>query len=202
MYGLGYSILIALANNVDNIGVRIAYSVRGVRLGIFKNLWISVITFLISGAAALLGSALGAAAGEFCHVLSMAVLVAIGTWFIVEPYRKPHRRRRESAHKSPVIEALKDTENSDIDNSKSIDFKEATLLGISLSINNIGGSMSAGMIGLGVLLIGVLSALVSFIALLLGNLLTSAFVRLKLGNKATVAAGVILILIGIRQVLP
>ena len=202
MHGLLYSILIALANNVDNIGVRIAYSVRGVRLGILKNLWISVITFVISSSAALLGSALGTAAGEFCRVLSMAVLTAIGLSFIAGPLikkiREKHRIAKQPAA-SPVLEALRDPEHSDIDNFKDIDFREATLLGISLSINNVGGSMSAGMIGLGALMIGALSALISFLALLLGNLLTGVFVRLRLGDKATVVAGLLLIAIGIRQ---
>jgi len=43
-----YTIFIALANNLDNISVRIAYSIRGVKISILKKLWISIITFFIS----------------------------------------------------------------------------------------------------------------------------------------------------------
>lgn len=205
MHGLLTSFLIALTNNIDNIGVRIAYSVRGVKIGLGQNLLIAGITFVISTAAALLGSVLSGAAGSLCHVLSMAVLCAIGLWFIVEPYikkaRAAHQRRRAPKNESPVLGALKDPERSDIDGSKTIDFGEAALLGVSLSINNVGGGMSAGMIGLDPIAVGALSALISFLALLLGNFAAGAFVRLGLARKTSIVAGLILIVIGIRQVL-
>jgi putative sporulation protein YtaF len=199
LYGLLYSVLIALANNVDNIGVRIAYCIRGIKLGISQNLWIAVITFIISTLAAELGAVVSGAIGEnVCKIVSFALLVCIGLWFAAEPYLKKRKKLNEKPVNS-IIEVLKNPEESDLDNSKSIDFKEATLLGLSLSINNVGGSLSGGMIGLNGILIGILSAVVSFIALFAGNYLTGYFVRLKLGDKAAIISGVILILIGIKQ---
>lgn len=203
LHGFLTSLLIALTNNFDNIGVRIAYSVRGVKIGLPQNLLIALITFVISTAAAMLGSALGNVAGPLCHVLSMAVLTAIGLWFIAEPYvkklRQAHRPPKGKKDERPVIGALRDPEKSDIDNSKTIDFGEAALLGVSLSINNVGGGLSAGMIGLDPAVMGALSAAISFLALLLGNFAAGAFVRLGLARKTGVAAGLILIAIGVRQ---
>lgn len=200
MQSLFYSLLIALTNNIDNIGVRIAYSVKGVKIGVPQNILIAFITFAISSGATYAGSAIGAAAGGLCRLLSMLLLCAIGVWFIAEPYIKKARGKApEKPAENTVLNALKDPEKSDIDGSKSIDFGEAALLGISLSINNVGGGMSAGMIGLNPLVMGALSAVVSFLALLLGNLAAGAFVRLRLGNKAAIAAGAIMILIGVRQ---
>jgi putative sporulation protein YtaF len=201
LYGLLYSVLIALANNVDNIGVRIAYCIRGIKLGILQNLLIAVITFLISTLAAILGSVVSGAIGEnVCKFVSMGLLVCIGLWFATEPFLKK-RKKLNAKPIDSIMEVLKNPEESDLDNSKSIDFKEATLLGISLSINNVGGSLSGGMIGLNAILIGVLSAVVSFLALFAGNYLTYYFVRLKLGDKATIISGAILIIIGIKQIL-
>lgn len=204
MYGILTGFLIALVNNVDNISVRVAYSLKGVRIGLFENLWISVVTFIISTLAALLGGGLGSLAGEFCRFLSMAVLAGMGTFMIAEPYikRKKTAPRKAPPDNATVIDALRDPEASDLDHSKTIDFREATLLGVSLSINNVGGCMSAGMIGLNAFFIGTLSAAVSFTVLLLGNLLAGLFQRLRLGRKASVAAGLILIAIGVRQILP
>ncbi len=88
-----------------------------------------------------------------------------------------------------------------MDNSKDIDFKEATVLGIALSINNIGGGLGAGLIGLNSWLVGLLSAVISFLALWAGNYVTEFFMKWKLGNAATITAGVVLIAIGIEQVL-
>lgn len=199
LHGVLYSVLIALVNNVDNISVRIAYSIKGIKLGLLSNLWISVITFLISTAAAAMGSLfLNAAGQEICKIISMAILCVIGLWFIAEPFVKRKPAKRNNAEGS-VLCALSDPEKSDLDDSKNIDFKEATLLGVSLSINNVGGCLSAGIMGLGPVLIGLLSAAVSFAALWAGNFLTDIFVRLSLKRKASVTAGAILILIGIKQ---
>ncbi len=88
-----------------------------------------------------------------------------------------------------------------MDNSKDIDFKEATVLGIALSLNNIGGGLGAGLIGLNSWPVGLLSAVISFLALWAGNYVTEFFMKRRLGNAATIMAGVVLIAIGIEQVL-
>lgn len=86
-----------------------------------------------------------------------------------------------------------------MDNSKHIDFKEATLLGIALSINNIGGGLSAGMIGLNPLLVGILSAVLSFFALWIGNYVAEFFIRRNVMDKTAIAGGILLIAVGIGQ---
>ena len=88
-----------------------------------------------------------------------------------------------------------------MDNSKHIDFREATLLGIALSINNVGGGLSAGMIGLNSFWVGFLSAVLSFIALWAGNYIAEFFVKLNIDKKTPVVAGLLLIAIGIEQII-
>lgn len=88
-----------------------------------------------------------------------------------------------------------------MDNSKHIDFKEATLLGIALSINKVGGGLSAGMIGLNSFWVGFLSAVLSFLALWSGNFIAELFIKWKISNKATVVAGILLIVTGIEQII-
>ena len=84
-----YAFFIALTNNFDNIGARIAYSIRGIKIRILINLWISVITFVISFLAALSGSIItGSLRKRFSSVIAMVLLVAIGFWMILEPYLK------------------------------------------------------------------------------------------------------------------
>ena len=202
MQGLFYTILIALANNADNIGVRIAYSIRGIKLGTCANLWISGITFAVSTAFACLGAAAAGAAGaRACSILSLLILAGLGLWFILEPILQKPARAGHKQKKDSLFSILTDPEKSDLDHSKTIDFKEATLLGASLCMNNAAGSLSAGMMGLNAVLIGVFSALISFAALWAGNFLTSALLKRNLGRKANIASGVILIVIGILQML-
>lgn len=198
-----YTLLIALANNLDNIGVRIAYSIRGIKIPNLKNLWISIITFLISSLAALSGTAISFfLSGNISSLISMILLTTIGIWIIIEPRIKKKKEEEPVVNKkNNIFSILRKPEKADMDDSKEIDFKEATLLGIALSVNNIGGGLSAGMIGLNCIFVGFFSAVVSFLALWSGNHITRFLNKWNLGDKAKVISGILLILIGIKQVL-
>ena len=200
-----YVIFIAFINNIDNISVRIAYSVRGVRITSAKNLWIAVITFGISTCAAFSGTVLAnVLSKQIASILSMLILSAIGIWFIMEPLiadKNKQANGHQHEQRKSIWHVLANPEHADMDNSKDIDFKEATLLGVALSLNNIGGGLGAGMIGLNALLVGFFSAVISFIALWAGNYITEIVLKGKLGNAATILAGLALIAIGVEQIL-
>ena len=200
-----YTLFIALTNNIDNVGVRIAYSIRGITTTTPINLWISVITFIISFFAALSGTVMsGFISKQISSVIAMVLLSAIGLWMILEPYLRKNNNYSEEAaqeNRGSISHVLLNPHHADIDNSKHIDFKEATLLGIALSVNNVGGGVSAGMIGLNSFLVGLLSAVLSFIALWAGNYIAEFFIRWNISKKAGVVAGILLIAIGVEQII-
>jgi putative sporulation protein YtaF len=205
MNHIWYTFFIALSNNFDNIGVRIAYSIRGIRISVLINLWIAVITFFISSLAAFSGTLISSLLSRrTSSIIAMLLLAGIGLWIILEPYI---RREKNSSGKNmnekekSVLHVLMKPEDADVDQSKHIDFKEATVLGIALSINNIGGGVSAGLIGLSSFWVGFLSAVISFIALWAGNFIAEYFVRWRIADKASFVAGIALIAIGIEQIL-
>ncbi|MGO9013772.1 MAG: sporulation membrane protein YtaF [Dissulfurispiraceae bacterium] len=206
MHDIFYTFFIALSNNFDNIGVRIAYSIRGIKISTLINLWISVITFFISYFAAYSGSMITGFFGKhLSSIIAMLLLSAIGLWMILEQYirrvKNDPAEEPDQENASNILHVLVKPENADMDRSKHIDFKEATILGIALSINNVGGGLSAGMMGLSSLLVGFLSAVISFIALWSGNYIAEYFIKWNINKKATVVAGLALIAIGIEQVL-
>ncbi len=185
MRGLSALLLIALANNVDNLGARLAYSMDGVRVGLPANLWISLITFAISTAAAASGARVkGALGGQTASFIAMLLLAGLGVWMIFE------------ARRGGSIGARRGSNGE----GRRIGMKEATFLGVALSINNIGGGLGAGMIGLSPALTGLFSAIVSFLALWAGNHLAEWFVERKIAGKAAVVGGLLLIALGVRQV--
>lgn len=200
-----YMISIALANNIDNISVRIVYSIRNIKISLAKNLWISIITFFISSASAFSGSILPKYLNkQISSVLSLLLLVGMGLWIILEPYIKKAYNKKVIFNKmqhTNFVNILNEPEKADANNSKDIDFKEATILGIALSLNNIGGSLSIGIMGLNPIFIGLFSSLISFLVLLLGNYAAEFFNRWNFQDKANIIAGIILILIGIKQVI-
>jgi len=195
--------IIALTNNLDNVGVRIAYSIRGIKIVTAVNGWISAITFLISYMAAYSGSALLAHIGKrSASILTLILLSGIGSYMIYQQYLKRVCQGELGRHIGKgVCHLFLKPVDADLDNSKHIDFKEATFLGIALSINNVGGSVSAGMIGLSLFWVGCLSAMLSFLILWAGNYIAEFFVKWNLANRATIAAGAMLIAIGIEQVI-
>ncbi len=204
MYQFLYTFFIALTNNVDNIAARIAYSIRGIKISVPINIWISVITFVISFFAAYSGTMiLGFLSKQVASIIGMALLSGIGLWMILEQYIKKTDKRKEESEQEreesnfPLVVP----ESAETDRSKSIHFKEATLLGIALSINNIGGGLSAGIIGLNPFWVGLLSAVLNYVALWAGNYVAEVFIRWNLSRKATIVAGMILIGIGIEQVM-
>jgi putative sporulation protein YtaF len=201
MHHFLYAFAIALANNVDNIGARIAYSIGGVKISLPINLWITAITFVISFFAAFLGAKLtGSLGAQFASLIAMVILVALGLWMIIDSLLKAKRSRSSARGNSKnILGVLLNPEKADRDHSKHIDFKEGTLLGIALSINNIGGGLCAGMMGLNAVFVAFLSAALSFVALWAGNHLAELFIKWKIADKATVVGGVILIAIGIEQ---
>ena len=174
---------------------------EGIKISTRINFWIAVITFGISFLAASSGTMIKGSLGkQFSSVIATVLLVSIGSWMILEPYLKKKciEKLPEENSKSIICIFLK-PKNADMDNSKHIDFKEGTLLGIALSINNIGGGLSAGIIGLNSLLVGSLSAVLSFLALWAGNYFAEFFIKHNMTDKATVVGGVVLIAIGIEQ---
>ena len=205
MHHFFYTFFIALTNNFDNIGVRIAYSIRGIKISTLINLWISVITFVISFFAAFSGTMIsGVLSKGVSSLIAMLLLSAIGSWMILEPYLKKDNDCADESVQEDGKSAghvLLHPQNADMDNSKHIDFKEATFLGIALSINNVGGGVSAGMIGLNSFWVGFLSAVLSFVALWAGNYVAEFFIKWNLSKKASVVAGLLLIAIGIEQII-
>jgi len=100
-----YIFVIGLTNNLDNLGARIAYSLRGIRITTPVNLWISTITFLISASAACSGTIVSGFLGKHTtSVIAMLLLSAIGSWMMLQQYAKRkilsmerYSRKREKA---------------------------------------------------------------------------------------------------------
>lgn len=198
-----YALVIASANNVDNLGARIAYSVQGTRVDTPVNLWISAITFVISAFAAFSGAAaIGAFGTKVASLIAASMLIGLGSWMIVQArWKSWHEKIHEEKTATRHLTILRKPHHADIDDSKHIDFKEGTILGVALSLNNVGGGMSAGVLGINPLVVGVLSAVISFVALFAGNYVAEYFVKRHIADKAAIAGGMILVLIGIETFL-
>lgn len=191
-------IAIAIASNLDNAGVGIAYGVRKIRISTVPNLVIAV----ISGIATYLSGFLGDIITRYVPArtaswLGAAVMIIVGLWVMSEPWRK---RRDGSKSGNVVVRILRDPVEADFDKSATIGMAEAMVLGVALAMNALVGGFDAGVFHIGILLTALMVALFSFLLLGLSAYLGSRYAAETLGDKATYIAGILLILIGIHQV--
>jgi putative Mn2+ efflux pump MntP len=234
---------ISLANNLDNTGVGVAYGAAGIRISVLVNLWISVITYLLTGSSALVGDYVGHfLPSNVCKPLSAVILCTIG-FLVMRPSTKasretpptptpslkgrestslsqplsppgkgehrdsragtptphPEERRLGEMHSPPIGRLLEDPLSGDWDGSRHIDFKEGTLLGVALSINNVGGGISAGLLHLSAGWTALLSAVLSFCVLWFGGMAGNRLRATRVAKHAPVLAGALLIAIGLFQ---
>ncbi len=91
------SLLLALASNVDNFAVGIAYGMKRLRISLLSNLLIA----LVSGIGTLLSMSVGDVISSYlpspvANGLGSAVLVAIGLWGIWETMKIEKKRKRKA----------------------------------------------------------------------------------------------------------
>lgn len=202
------SILIAIAANLDNFGVGIAYGIQQIRISPLANLIIAVISFAMTGLSAVIGYALSQYLNPTIAITAAAFLLfGVGIWIFIQPIIIAIKT------KQPIInfqllggriyigptEILNYPERADIDNSRDIGSWEAVVLGIALSINALAGGFDAGAIGISSLLEATLVGVFSFITIYIGYYFGNKYAAEQLGKYATIVSGTLLMLIGLHQ---
>ena len=177
-----YLLFIALINSFDNIGIRVAYSIGGVKVQFFKNILISLMAFAVSFTASLSGHIISDfLSEEISSILSMLLLLFTGLKIAAEPFMKKEK---------------------EFVNIKFLSYKESVSIGIALALDDIGGSIGVGLVGYSPLAVGLAFFTVSFLIFLTGNYMIKILEKLKVNHKiATVMAGLVMIVIGISQVI-
>lgn len=175
-----YLFFIAMLNSIDNAGIGIAYSISGKKIPILKNLLISLMAFTVSFVSSLSGSIISHFLNEnVCTFISVFLLVFMGSRMIYQSFRK---------------------NDKDLEKYSIISNKEAITVGIALAIDDVGSSVSSGLIGYSSFMVSMPYFIISFIIFSLTNY-GSRFVRnLNIGKKATIISGFLMILMGILQI--
>lgn len=180
-YSIIYLTAIAFLNSIDNIGIGVAYSIAGKKVPLSKNILLSSMAFLVSYICAVSGKAMSSFLNEkTCSVISVSLLVFMGLRMIYEAFRK---------------------KDDNLDKSNIISNKEAITVGIALSLDDVGSSISSGLIGYGPFMISIPYFIISFIIFYLANFSTKFTSKLNIDNKATIISGILMIALGLTQLL-
>ena len=182
-------LLIGAVSNVDNLGVGIAVGVRGRRIGALANLIIAGITMAATATAVTCGHL-------FSKLLPSVVtgwpgpliIIAIGIGTLTTSAAAP--RARDGARAAWVRWRYRP------DVGPVVSWREATVLGVALSVNNLGTGVGAGVAGIPALATTVSAGLLSLACLAGASYFGIVFGRFVLRRYAQLVAGMLLLAVG------
>jgi putative sporulation protein YtaF len=195
-------LLIAVANNLDNTGVGIAFGMARIRLSPLMNFWVALVTFVITGLSVACGGRVAAFLPlPLAHAFGGTLLCVLGGWMVLSSLRAQNGHSVDTDPGGPVSlhRILANPISADQNQSHDIDLREATVLGAALSLNNVGGGFSAGLVHLSALWTALLSAVVSYLVLWFGGWAGHRLGVTRVGRYAPIIAGILLLVIGIGQ---
>lgn len=197
-YSLIAMLAIGIASNLDNAGVGIAYGVRKIRIPWYSNLSIAFISLLATFLSGVFGSWISLWVNPWIgQFIGTVVIVGVGIWVLFQPFvdKKPPVVDQNST----LTRLLRNPEQADKDSSQSISLGESIFLGVALAMNALAGGFNAGITHLNISLTSISVGAFSFLLLGVCSLLSEKYAAERLGNRATVISGLLLILIGIHQ---
>jgi putative sporulation protein YtaF len=212
-------LLLSISSNLDTLGVGMAYGSRKYRLPVLSNLICALIPCIGTYLMMTLGSAVRHfISAPFANILGAGIIMLAGVVLIIQHYRRQHPAtqiasgapsRTGNAPGAPsLFSSLKDLGTilddpfkADYDYSGSIELQEAMVLALALTLNNLSCGFAAGLIGLSSFLMVGTSFIVSLLFFYAGIKVGLLFIAPWLGDKGDLAAGIILILLGIYELL-
>lgn len=205
-------LLLSLSSSIDNFGVGISYGIRNIRIGFLANFIIAIIAFVFSEMGILFGQYISKVfPGTLSDVIGTLFLFVIGLRIILMTIPRKTKVQQEVLDEdesvSNVITGyLKSPEKADFDKSGNINFFEAIVLGIAISMNALTNGLGAGLLQLSPFAISFSAAIFSFLTVWLGVKLGKKVANVKigswtLGQFSTALSGFILLLIAVHNLL-
>jgi putative sporulation protein YtaF len=194
--------VLAIATSIDSLGVGVAYGLNGTRVRFSAHVCICIVMLAITWASVAAGNTISRYLPDIVtNLLSAAFFIGVGLWILVPAIRKRRRKGLGNDRKAPptVGQVLADPQLADMDYSRNIDIREALLLGVALSLNNIGGGISAGMIRISAAAMAFLSVFFNVLCLTSGHAMGKRLSDTRVSANAELISGTLLILVGLWQ---
>lgn len=198
------SIVFAFIANIDNFTVGIAYGIKRIKIDIYSNLMIALITGIGTFFSMSIGLIISKNIGVFSSsIIGGVILVSIGIYFIWDSIPKKNNRVKDTSTEEDYnnyFQLLESPEKADVDKSGHIDIKEAITLALALSLNNLGLGIGASISGLNIFIITIFTFIFSIITIYIGYILGDSYLSKILGKYATMVSGIVIIILGIYEI--
>jgi len=192
------ALLFSLSSNLDNVVVGMAYGIKKIKIGIIENIIIAVITST--------GTFLSMSIGEYIskflpHFVSNALgagaIIILGVYFVIQSVIKLIYNTKSKE----LADMIEYAEKSDLDSSGDINMKEALLVALGLTFNNLDTGVAASITGVSIQFTVIATFIVSIVTIIFGEALGNHVLGKFLGEYAPLISGIMLIILGIIEFL-
>lgn len=200
-------LLISISSNLDTFIVGTSYGIKKIRMTKSSLLLITIITSIGTFISMYLGKIIATLFNEnIANIFGSILLSLVGVYFIVEHIRieKKHRGEDISYYVENNLKYKEILENPNIidtNNSYVIEINEAFLLSCALTLNNLGIGFTASITGISIPLSVFFNFIASVIGFFLGYFINNNYFSKLFMKYATLASGVILIVLGLYEIL-
>ena len=195
------SLLFGLAASLDAFLVGMTYGIQKTRITLHKNLIISLITLLGTCLSVLLGNwLLPLLPADGARLVGSFILMFLGLYYVLKSMICFLKKYHSAKHTPPDLNSTSTNlpqSNTPLD----LSVIEAVILGITLTLNNMGIGFSASITGLPLLPTAITTLLFSVIFLMLGNRLGRCKLLTFTQKAADPISGLLLITLGLCQLL-
>jgi len=196
-------LLYSLSSNLDNLVVGIAYGIKKIKIGIIANLIIAVVTSIGTFLSMSVGSYISKFLPHFlANYLGAVVIIILGVYFITQSIIKflNNIKSKELALKN-ITDMIEYAEKSDLDSSGDISMKEALLIALGLTFNNLGTGVAASITGVSIQLTVLSTFILSILVIIFGESIGNHVLGKFCGKYAPLFSGILLIILGIIEFL-
>jgi putative sporulation protein YtaF len=197
------ALLFSLSSNLDNIVIGIAYGIKKIKIGIFANIIIAAIT----SATTFLSMSVGMYISKFlphsvANVSGAVIIIILGTYFSIQSIIKLTKNiRAKELSLKDITDMIEYVTKSDLDNSGDISIKEASVVALGLSFNNLGTGVAASITGVSIHFTVIATFILSIITIVFGEAVGNHMLGKFLGRYAPLISGILLIILGIIEYL-
>ncbi|MBU8918467.1 sporulation membrane protein YtaF [Neobacillus sp. 114] len=194
-------LLIGIAANLDNLGISVSYGLRSTRIPFASNLIIAIVSMVCAY--------LSIIAGEFVtQFISIAlanfvgglIISSIGIKCIADSFSVQETPSKVKVD-SNLSHVISQPDSADVNDDKVISVKESILLGFALAINCLVMGLGAGITGLSPVLTTISIGLFSVLSIWSGVKLGGKICGMNVGKYSNFAAGILLIMIGVYEMI-
>lgn len=210
------SLFLSISSSIDSLGIGITYGIKNTKISHIAKLILLGISFLVSLTSLYFGNIIKNLFNEnFTKIFGSIVLILMGILICYQSLKKDSKENKKNdiiylsnSHEKIysifikflgiTIKIIKKPINSDLDNSKTIDSKEALFLSLALSLDSFCIGIGGSIIGIDYQIFPFLIAIFQLFFLSFGNILGRKLYNLSNlpNNIWSIISGIGLIIIG------